>query len=99
MLLYEGVLGVNLLIELLCWEVNQGLQSIKSTTISFPTFGPPIRMSNSESFEQEIERMNTEAVRNERVRTGHRCHLKKMYTTIDNLLKEYNPSLKVNCYQ
>ena len=79
--------------------MNQGLQSIKFTTISFPTFGPPIRMSNSESFEQEIERMNTEAVRNERVRTGHRCHLKKMYTTIDNLLKEYNPSLKVNCYQ
>ena len=31
-----SVLGANLLIELLCWEVNQGLQSIKSTTISFP---------------------------------------------------------------
>ena len=32
-----SVLGVNLLIKLLCWEVNQRLQSIKSTTISFPT--------------------------------------------------------------
>ena len=30
------VLGVNLPIELLCWEVNQGLQSIKSTTTFFP---------------------------------------------------------------
>ena len=38
--------------------------------------------------------MNTEAVTKERVRTGHRCHLKKMCTTIDNLLKEYNPSLE-----
>ena len=26
----------NLFIELLCWEVNQGFQSIKSTTTSFP---------------------------------------------------------------
>ena len=34
----RSVLGVNLLIELLCWERNQGLQSIKSTTISFPTY-------------------------------------------------------------
>ena len=61
--------------------MNQGLQSIKSTTSSFPTFGPPSWMSNSETFEQEV-------------RTGHRCHLKKMCTTVDNILKEYNPSLE-----
>ena len=30
-----SVLGANLLIELLCWEVNQGLQSVKSTTSYF----------------------------------------------------------------
>ena len=51
-----SVLGANLLIELLCWEVNQGLQSIKSTTISFPTFDPPRRMCNSNPFEYEVER-------------------------------------------
>ena len=38
--------------------------------------------------------MNTEVVRKERVRAGHRCHLKKMFTTVGNILKEYNPSLK-----
>ena len=51
-------------------------------------------MSNSEPFEQEVERMNTEVVRKKKVRTGHRCHLKKMCTTVDNILKEYNPSLE-----
>ena len=30
-----SVLGANLLIELLCWEVNQGLQSVKFTTSYF----------------------------------------------------------------
>ena len=40
--------------------MNQGLQSIKSTTISLPTLGPPSRMGNSELFEQEVERMNSE---------------------------------------
>ena len=84
-----SVSGANLLIE-----VNQGLQSIKSTTISFPTYGLPSRMNNSEPFEQEVERMNTEVVRKKKVRTGHRCHLKKMCTTVDNILKEYNPSLE-----
>ena len=74
--------------------MNQGLQSIKSTTSSFPTFGPPSRMSNSETFEQEVERLNTEVMRKKKVRTGHRCHLKKMCTTVDNILKEYNPSLE-----
>ena len=54
-----SILGANLLRELLYWEVNQGLQSIKYTTASFPTSGPPSRMINSEPFEQEVERMNT----------------------------------------
>ena len=49
-------------------------------------------MSDSEPFEQEVERMNTEVVRKKRVRTGHRGHLQKMYTAVDNILKEYNPS-------
>ena len=57
-----------------------------------PTFGPPSHMSDSELFEQEVERMNTEVVRKKRVRTGHRGHLRKMYTAVDNILKEYNPS-------
>ena len=51
-------------------------------------------MNNSEPFEQEVERMNTEVVGQKKVRTGHRCHLKKMCTTVDNILKEYNPSLE-----
>ena len=51
-------------------------------------------MSNSEPFEQKVERMNPEVVRKKRVRKGHRCHLNKMCTTVDNILKEYNPSLK-----
>ena len=51
-------------------------------------------MSNSEPFEQEVERVNTEVVRKKKVRAGHRCHLKKMCTTVDNILKEYNPSLE-----
>ena len=38
--------------------------------------------------------MNTEIVRKKRVRAGHRCYLKKMCTTVDNILKEYNPSLE-----
>ena len=50
-------------------------------------------MSNSEPFEQEVERMNTEVVRKKKARTGHRCHLNKMCTTVDNILKEYIPSL------
>ena len=33
-------------------------------------------------------------MRKKKVRTGHRCHLKKMCTTVDNILKEYNPSLE-----
>ena len=57
-----------------------------------PAFGPPSHMSDSEPFEQEVERMNTEVVRKKRVRTGHRGHLQKMYTAVDNILKEYNPS-------
>ena len=56
------------------WEVNQGLQSIKSTTISFLTSGLLSQMSNCEPFEQELERMNTEVVPKKRVRAGHRCH-------------------------
>ena len=32
-----SVLGVNLVIELLCWEVNQGLQSFNSVPTSFLT--------------------------------------------------------------
>ena len=51
-------------------------------------------MSNSEPFEQKVERMDPEVVRKKRVRKGHRCHLNKMCTTVDNILKEYNPSLK-----
>ena len=51
-------------------------------------------MSNSEPFEQEVKRLNTEVVRKKRVRAGHRCYLKKMCTTVDNILKEYNPSLE-----
>ena len=51
-------------------------------------------MSNSEPFEQEVERMNTEVVRKKKVRTGHRCHLKKMCTTVDSILNKYNPSLE-----
>ena len=51
-------------------------------------------MLNSEPFEQEVERVNTKVVRKKRVRAGHRCHLKKMCTTVDNILKEYNPSLE-----
>ena len=38
--------------------------------------------------------MNTEAVRKKRVGVGHRCHLKEMCATVDNILKEYNPSLE-----
>ena len=51
-------------------------------------------MSDSEPFEQEVERMNTEVVRKKRVRAGHRGHLKNMCTAVDNVLKEYNPSLE-----
>ena len=51
-------------------------------------------MSDSEPFELEVEKMNTEVVRKKRVRAGHRSHLKKMCTTVDNILKEYNPSLE-----
>ena len=51
-------------------------------------------MLNSEPFEQEVERVNTKVVRKKRVRAGYRCHLKKMCTTVDNILKEYNPSLE-----
>ena len=51
-------------------------------------------MSNSEPFEEEIERMNPEVVRKKRVRAGHRGHLKKMCTTVANILKEYNLSLE-----
>ena len=38
--------------------------------------------------------MNAELVKKKRVRTGQRCHLEKMCTTADNILKEYNPSLE-----
>ena len=48
----------------------------------------------SEPFEQEVEKINTKAVGKKRVRAGHRCHLKKMCTTVDNILKGYNPSLE-----
>ena len=48
----------------------------------------------SEPFEQEVEKINTEAVGKKRVRAGHRCHLKKMCTTVDNIWKGYNPSLE-----
>ena len=46
--------------------MNEGLQSIKSTTISFPTFGPLSRMSNSEPFKQEVERMDKESSEKEK---------------------------------
>ena len=51
-------------------------------------------MSHSEPSEQEVERMNTEVVRKKRVGAGHKCHLKKMCTTVHNILKDYNPSLE-----
>ena len=51
--------------------MNQELQSIKSTTTSSPTFGLPSRISTSEPFEQEVERMNTEIARKKKVRAGH----------------------------
>ena len=38
--------------------------------------------------------MNAELVKKKRVRTGHRCHLEKMCTTANNILKEYNSSLE-----
>ena len=51
-------------------------------------------MSDFEPFEQEVERMNTEVVKKKRVRAGHRGHLKKMCTTVENILKEHNLSLE-----
>ena len=38
--------------------------------------------------------MKKEVKRKKKVRTGCRCHLKKICTTVDNILKEYNPSLE-----
>ena len=51
--------------------MNQELQSIKSTTTSSPTFGLPSRISTSEPFQQEVERMNTEIARKKKVRAGN----------------------------
>ena len=48
----------------------------------------PNWMGNSEPLEQEVERMNTEVVRKKRITAGHRCHLKKMCTSVDNTLKD-----------
>ena len=78
----------------MCWEVNQGLESIKSTNTSFRTTGTLNQISNSELFEQEVEIMNTVIVRKKRIRAGHTCHLKKMHAAVDNILKEYNPFLE-----
>ena len=44
--------------------------------------------------EPNNEQLNLEVVRKKRVRAGHKCHLKKLSITVDDILVAFETSLK-----